>query len=503
MHAIKDFKRFAHSFARLQPLPARSLYSFPNDYHLIPSLQQFPSASLMRNTGLKGFVPFRVRNQSFICDNGLLKYMTKDETISYESSSDLRKNKDVDRWYNNVTQGSQKTADVYLRRLKAFCMDVQKSPLELIKMDEESLYYLLLDFVSSEQKRNVTGSYIHSSVKAVKSWLKFKRIFIRGEIKIKGANQTPTIEDEVIPTKEELKRIFLNATPRDRVVCALMAHSGLRPGVIGDGNDGLQVRDFPELQIENETVTFTEIPTMIRVRENLSKAGHKYFTFLSEEGCEFLKEYLESRLRTGEILLKDADIVSPKSVKKKFLSTVKVRDCARNSLRKVGLEKRPYVLRSFFSTQFQIAESEGKMTSSYRKFFFGHKGDMEARYSTHKGRLPEDMIESMRDTYRKSQPYLETRRSEVSKEDIKPTIKREMLLAEGLEEDDIDGLDLSKNYREILKEMEEKRSAGRHSNNASYTQKVVPLDDIERYIVEGYEYVTTLPGERGIVRLLL
>ena len=51
----------AHSFVCSQAPPARSLYSFPNDYHLIPSLQQFPSASLMRNTGLKGFEPLTDR----------------------------------------------------------------------------------------------------------------------------------------------------------------------------------------------------------------------------------------------------------------------------------------------------------------------------------------------------------------------------------------------------------------------------------------------------------
>jgi len=428
--------------------------------------------------------------------------MTSQRVLSYESSNELREIKDVDRWYKNVEQGSKKTADVYLRRLRRFCEEVNISPMNLAMMQEEDLYYLLLDFVSSEQKR-VRGSTIHSYIKAVKSWLKFKRIFIKGEIKIKGAYDTPTIEDEVIPTKDELRRIFLNATPREKVCCALMAFAGLRPGSIGDGDDGLQIRDFFELRIEGQNVIFEKEPTIIRIRPNLSKARHKYFTFLSNEGCEYLKEYLESRLRKGELLTKESDVISPKSNKKMFLSTVKVRQGIRKSLRKAGVEKRPYVLRAYFNTQLQIAESEGKMISSYRKFFFGHKGDMEARYSTHKGKLLTEMIESMRDSYRRSQQYLETTRQNVDKEDIKLAVKREMLLLEGLQEDEIDSLDLHKSFRDLIKEVEEKRSTGKHNGQNQYQQKVVPLDDIERYIEGGYEYVTTLPGERGIVRLPL
>ncbi len=39
---------------------------------------------------------------------------------------------------------------------------------------------------------------------------------------------------------------------------------------------------------------------MVIVRRELSKAGHQYFTFLSEEGCGYLGDYLEMRMR-GEV----------------------------------------------------------------------------------------------------------------------------------------------------------------------------------------------------------
>ena len=38
----------------------------------------------------------------------------------------------------------------------------------------------------------------------------------------------------------------------------------------------------------------------------------------------------------------------------------------------------------------------------------GHKGDIEARYSINKGRLPPDMIKDMRRCYSECQPFLTT-----------------------------------------------------------------------------------------------
>ena len=53
-----------------------------------------------------------------------------------------------------------------------------------------------------------------------------------------------------------------------------------------------------------------------------------------------------------------------------------------------------------------LAESHGKMTHAYRQFFMGHKGDIEARYTTNKGRLTDEMISDMRRAYSKSQEFL-------------------------------------------------------------------------------------------------
>lgn len=68
---------------------------------------------------------------------------------------------------------------------------------------------------------------------------------------------------------------------------------------------------------------------------------------------------------------------------------------SKTSIRGAVFSWRPYVLRAYCDTAFDIAEAK-LVSHPWRQFFMGHKGHIEARYSTNKGRLPPDMIEEMR-----------------------------------------------------------------------------------------------------------
>ncbi len=68
---------------------------------------------------------------------------------------------------------------------------------------------------------------------------------------------------------------------------------------------------------------------------------------------------------------------------------------------KTGFSRRPYVLRAYCDTNMTVAESKVPISHPYLQFLMGHKGDIESRYSTNKGRLPASMIEGMRYTYKK------------------------------------------------------------------------------------------------------
>jgi len=88
--------------------------------------------------------------------------------------------------------------------------------------------------------------YIDSMLKAVRSWLSHNGKEVKRKILIKGAGDTPSLKDERIPTKEELKRIFLSSDKKVRVACVLVAHSGTRIEVLEamtEGDSHAQTKD--------------------------------------------------------------------------------------------------------------------------------------------------------------------------------------------------------------------------------------------------------------------
>ena len=170
----------------------------------------------------------------------------------------LFEDEDVRRWYENVSRGSKVTADVCLRRLGSFCEAQGITPSEFASMRDRELHNLLLDYVTSAERKGYAGSYISSTIKALKSWLAFNEREVKVKIKIKGVDDAPSLRDERVPTKDELRRIFLSGDKKARVACALVAHCGLRIKTIGnyEGEDGLIVKDLPEIKVEDGTVEF-------------------------------------------------------------------------------------------------------------------------------------------------------------------------------------------------------------------------------------------------------
>jgi len=462
----------------------------------------------------------------------------KEIIIQYRHTAQLLENDDIRRWHSNTARGSLVTADVYARRLSAICKKLEITPFEIVEMNKDDRYKFLLDFVDSEEKRGMSGSYITSSMKALKSWLSHNGIFIKRKIKIKGAERTPTLKNERVPTQKELGIIFRSATQRDRLSCSIMAFSGVRPEVLGNyvGHDGLTLGDFPEMELrggkilsgvppkelkdcisptfkkypdleyEGGEVVFSKTPTMINVREELSKSGKKYFTFLTSEGCEYLSEYLNKRLRNGEKFHSGTDIIAPlrklnfNQGTKSFIRSIKVSEGIRKAIRGAGFRWRPYVLRAYCDTQLLIAESKGKMTHAFRQFFMGHVGDMEARYTTNKGQLTEDMVETMRENYKRSQSFLQTRYiAEEGEESVNTIVKRSMLKMARMTDEEIEKIDLEDITEEEIAEIFDKKARKKVTGNGG-SQKVILMSEVEDFINEGWEFVTQLPPDKAIIK---
>ena len=360
--------------------------------------------------------------------------------IKSKPAKDLLQDKNVLRWYQNISRGSKLNAESRLRRLNLFCVRTNTTPSSLVKMGKKDVLRIeniLLDHVSWLESQNYAPNYIEGILKSIKSWLVFNYIEPKRKIKIANAGVPVNIQDEQVPTKEQLQSILNVSSPRTRTSISLMVFSGIRPQVTGnsDGTDGLNLRDMPDLIIESvgRKVTFKNIPAMIIVRPSLSKTKNRYFTFLPSEGCGYILGYLRKRIAQGETLDSETPIITVEQgyqsrrknnnqISTRFITTPRITADIRKAVWSIT-KTRPYVLRAYFDTQLLLAESHGKMTHAYRQFFMGHKGDIEARYTTNKGRLTDEMISDMRMAYMNCQQFLCTINTENNTQN-----KKEMLL---------------------------------------------------------------------------
>lgn len=281
---------------------------------------------------------------------------------------------------------------------------------------------MLMDFVAQAHKAKLSPGYIENYVKVVKSWLLFNEIALVRKIMIGDRGATPTLAEERIPTKGELHGAFSVADERGKVIISLCAFSGVRPEVLGNrkGTEGLRLKDLPELELKDGHIVFRRVPTMVRVRRELSKNKRGYFTFAPLQTCRYIASSLERRIARGETLGPESPVVRVTLRRERHGRPVDAGLHGSACLATSGITKeirkfmwtqvklRPYVLRSYFDTNLELAERNAKITLSDRKFFMGRAGDIDRRYTTGKARLPEDVVEAMRKAYQESSGFLVT-----------------------------------------------------------------------------------------------
>lgn len=421
---------------------------------------------------------------------------------------------DVRRWYENLQARSIITATVYLRTLGRFCTLTHLSPSNIIAQAETKAFRnRFIDFVRQLERQGKAGSYIKRFKKVLHSWFSYNGIMIKLRVNIKGEYDTPTLANERIPSKDELSRILRMATPRARVSCALIAFSGLRPQTLGNylGTDGLRLGDFVETEISNNELEFSSEPSRFVVRRGLSKARHQYFTFASKQAVTYIQEYLAQRVADGETLTADTAILGfdPRGGHTNpFLRTTLVTRDIKEAIIKAGYTWRPYVLRAYFDTNMIIAENKGHVSHPYLQFFMGHKGDMEARYSTNKARLPPDMIDDMRRSYQACKPFLSTVNQPLEQASF---IKQAKIEALKTIANSILGIDLLE--VKIAKERELQHTLSIDDEIQLFEneikklretdddpQIIVPEGELETYLQDGWEFVSVLPSHKILIR---
>lgn len=298
---------------------------------------------------------------------------------------ELLENVLVKKFYENTKAGSSLTAGYYLRNLGIFLeflnnvdssvyendksewnrvmKDAPERLIQLAKKDFDQYADKYIDFIRKLEKEGKAGSGIAVTLQSVVSFLEFNSTPGKVKVKIGNKNKHPIKDGERVPTNEQLATILRQTKTKAGLMVSLMAFGGVRPEVIGnfDGTDGLRISDLMDVKIDGGKVEILKTPVRIRLRTSLSKNNREYYTFLSKEGCIYLREYLEQRIKD---LKNNSPLIIPSQGNKTFLATDFVSRFIKDAITKSGFDWRPYILRRYFVTALALAESKGMITHS-------------------------------------------------------------------------------------------------------------------------------------------
>lgn len=425
-----------------------------------------------------------------------------------EKANELLTDRNVKRWIDNLNSESAKR--IYLESLAKYCIFRDLTPSQVVEefMKEDlkkEAEDKLQDFIIENRGKH-TPKVVNNLLTGVKSWLKHNNVQILRKINVGNPRLTPTIDGERPPSQDELRRILGFADLRTKACTALLAFAGLRPSTLA----GLQLKDLPELKIEGQNVSFAGVPSQICVKAQLSKNGRPYVTFLIKEGCDYLKDYLELRLKKGETLTGESSIISFGSrARIKSFSRKAVQRMVKRLFEQTDFKFRPYVLRSYFAT---AIDNVRVIPFTRQQFYMGHTGPVEMTYTVHK-RLSESQIEEMRKDFVDLEKYLSTvaKPSQLSAED-----RKSILLEMWRKQAETYGIDPMKIRIELAKEKTEidaddeieaiQGSIKRMVSRIGHTKEEDPLsqivinpDELEKYLRQGWVYLNQLQDGRIII----
>jgi hypothetical protein len=163
----------------------------------------------------------------------------------------------------------------------------------------------------------------------------------------------------------------------------------------------------------------------------------------------------------------------------------------------------------------------GKISHLYRQFFMGHKGDMEARYTTNKGRLPNELIEDMRKSFEKCDDYLSTtpHKGTVDVEKMKIDVLLTVAEAQGYKKETVNAIreavtkgeaSTADKVMQMLKDKAADLSTSFYvrpskkkeppSNGKPYQGMIISEDEMLTYVEDGWEIVRELKGGKFLVK---
>ena len=197
-----------------------------------------------------------------------------------------------------LTQG---TANYYVQGVRFFCEYYNARPFELIgkfrALSEDQLVEEFGDFFAAVNRR-VAPKTLWSWLPGIRAWLlengvrSIDRVGreISKEYRRKVGKVRTLLKRDVVD-KQEITRILKVCGKRERAIITTFASSGLRLSACF----ALQVKHF------KDDLWNANLPCYrLQIPESLAKGGDPFFTFISSEAAEYIRDILLERVDQGE-----------------------------------------------------------------------------------------------------------------------------------------------------------------------------------------------------------
>ncbi len=233
---------------------------------------------------------------------------------------------------------SENTEKTYLKGLLSFVNIMNIGNLddfvEKIKSQTIDVNAAHKDFVINLANKNLAPKTVGAWSAALRKFLLANGAELKNTTRIKIYN----IHEDILPSKDDLKKILSSCSLRAKTIILLLSSSGLRVGELRN----LKLSD---VDVNSE-------PAIIRIRGLTAKERKSRMTFFSNEAKQVLQSYLDHRKNNGHQLTEDS-----------FLFTT-------NDGNQMSYQNLQFILNNVFK---KVSKKEGKRyglhAHSLRKFF--------------------------------------------------------------------------------------------------------------------------------------
>jgi integrase len=409
--------------------------------------------------------------------------------------------------------GSLGTRDLICDVLMALCKFAGKNPDELVKLSSKEASMVLQAFIDSRADKGRSIRTINVSLAYLKMFFRVNGFKGAKELEVERYHQPSRYRKrpEYIPSSDEIRRMAYSAgSLRNKALILALYTSGLRNSTLravlfGDVKDELWKR---------EVVRIPVTPEMKRVDPGACKGNIPYYSFISMEAVQALREYIAQREELYGSIQNDEPLFASSStnvppqvrkhtpVKKRSLDEIVKRAAKRGEISK-WKDVYPHCLRKAFESALRNAGLDLKD----QEFLMGHilPGVQDPYYDSTK-------VEELSTKYAKIGFFKTTQVDKLEMIKVfahtlgidKIEVKIQKLREKQSDMDEMEAL--GKIMREELgiKPLETKVVRTRKNedceNHKKYQSKIVDEKRLLSYIDEGWEIIRELKNGKLAIR---